>query len=200
MQLASPRRSADALVERPGRVVVRAGGVMVGAVEGDVAQAGKTLGGEINGPLRLRDHRRPFERGGGSQTGESGEFAKAESRSDGCFGGGFVEPSQDGDLDVGGFRREARDGFGPAFSPGFFTERPRQAQVVRERRELIVRRRRVRALDVFAQRGQQAETAVLVERQPDLAQDCRGFGPLAGKDGIEVAMRDPAWQETEQGE
>ncbi len=88
----------------------------------------------------------------------------------------------------------------PPSLPALCTERPRQPQVVRECWELIVRRRRVRALDVFAQRGQQAETAVLVEGQADLAQDCRGVGPLAGKDGIEIAMRDPAWQETEQGE
>src|ERR671914_323904 len=107
---------------------------MVGAGKGDVAQAGKTPSGQIIGPLLLRYHRRLFESGGGSQTGKSGEFAKAESRFDGRFGGGFVEPSQDDDLDVGGFRRETRNSFGPTFSPGFFTERPRQAQVVREHR------------------------------------------------------------------
>lgn len=108
-----------ALVYGQRRFVVRAAGVRVRAGAGDVAKAEKTPGGEINGPLRLRYLRRLFERGGGPQTGESGELAKAESGSDGRFGGGFVESSQDDDLDVGGFRREARNGFSPPSPPAF---------------------------------------------------------------------------------
>jgi hypothetical protein len=120
----------DALVEGQRLSIMLAGGVVLGASKGDVAEAGKALGAKMNGPLRLRDRRRLFERGGRSQTCESGEFAEAESRVDGRFSLGFVERSQDGDLDVANFRCEARDRFGTPFCPGFFPERPRQAQIV----------------------------------------------------------------------
>jgi unsaturated chondroitin disaccharide hydrolase len=50
---AAAEATVTALVERPGRFTVRAGGVRVGAGEGDAAKAKKTPGSEIRGALRL---------------------------------------------------------------------------------------------------------------------------------------------------